>query len=89
MHLVGYDAASEILGGIPVNTLKDWRAKGRGPRSAVIAGHVRYRVDDLHAWLDEQFDQHPTTPAFEPLGRRKLNTHTHTHARAGMTGGAL
>lgn len=42
--IVGFDVASKILGGVPINTLKDWRAKGRGPRSAVIAGKVRYRA---------------------------------------------
>lgn len=68
--LVGYDAASKILGGVPINTLKDWRAKGRGPRSAVIAGKVRYRVADLEAWLDAQFDQPPEKPTFTPLGKR-------------------
>jgi len=74
--LVGYDGASEILG-VPVNTLKDWRAKGRAPRSAVIAGHVRYRVADLLDWLDQQFDQdhqQSTGPALEPLGHRRKMT---------------
>lgn len=71
--IVGYEGASKRLGGVPINTLKDWRAKGRGPRSAVIAGKVRYRVADLDAWLNEQFDQQstPTSAAvFTPLGKR-------------------
>jgi hypothetical protein len=69
--IVGFDVASKILGDVPINTLKDWRAKGRGPRSAVIAGRVRYRVADLEAWLDEQFEQQsPQAPTFTPLGKR-------------------
>lgn len=70
--IVGYAEASKILGGVPVNTLKDWRAKGRGPRSAVIAGRVKYRVSDLCAWLDAQFE--PAEVTFTPLGRRKKGT---------------
>ncbi|WP_082983315.1 helix-turn-helix domain-containing protein [Mycobacterium sp. 1423905.2] len=70
-NIVGYDAASKILGGVPINTLKDWRAKGRGPRSAVIAGKVRYRVADLEGWLDKQFEQRPAeSMPFTPLRKR-------------------
>jgi hypothetical protein len=87
--IVGYDGASEILGGVPINTLKDWRAKGRGPRSAVIAGKVRYRVVDLESWLNEQFEQQPseTTPMFTPLGRRS-RCESSTLKPANVIGGA-
>jgi predicted DNA-binding transcriptional regulator AlpA len=40
---------------IPVNTLKDYRQRGRGPRSAVIGGKIRYRRSDVGEWLDAQF----------------------------------
>lgn len=69
--IIGYAAVSKMLGGVPINTLKDWRAKGRGPQSAVIAGKVRYRVSDVENWLNEQFEQQSTeAPAFTPLGAR-------------------
>ncbi|POX92300.1 hypothetical protein C3477_27410 [Mycobacterium kansasii] len=71
-QLVDYWGASEILGGVAVATLRDWRAKGRGPRSAVIAGKVRYRVADLEAWLDQQFDPQAADTAFAPLGKRGM-----------------
>lgn len=73
--LLGYEEASNLLG-IPVNTLKDYRAKGKGPRSAVICGKVKYRRADVLAWIDECFEA--TTKGgtkrrpFNPTGRRQL-----------------
>lgn len=74
--LMGYEGTSALLDGVLVNTLKDWRAKGKGPRSAVIGGKVKYRRDDVLDWIDEQFDKtargsRVATP-FEPLGKRSL-----------------
>lgn len=64
---------------VPVNTLKDWRAKGgvRGPRSHLIGGRVMYRQADVFAWLDDQLVQTGkggavSEPTFTPLGRRSL-----------------
>lgn len=75
---MGYGEVSELTG-IPVYTLKDYRAKGdKGPRSAVIAGKVKYRRGDVLVWIDEQFEKSgkggPVTPAkrFSPLGNRSL-----------------
>lgn len=71
--LIGYNEASDLTG-VPVNTLKDYRAKGKGPRSAVIGGRVRYRRADVLAWIDEQFEQTVRgagiKPAFSPLRNR-------------------
>ncbi len=67
------------LTGVPVNTQKDWRAKGgkKGPRSAVIGGKIKYRRTDVMAWLDEQFGEPAEhlvkpVPKFTPLGKRSL-----------------
>lgn len=75
--LLGYAEVSSFTG-IPVNTLKDWRGKGKGPRSAVIGGHVRYRHADVLDWINEQFEKSSKggkavddDPVFTPLGRRK------------------
>ena len=38
-----------------IGTLRFWRHKGIGPRSARIGRRVMYRESDLQAWLDEQF----------------------------------
>lgn len=65
---------------VPVNTLKDWRAKGgaRGPRSHLVGGRVMYRQSDVFAWLDDQLAATAkggaeSVPMFHPLGRRSLS----------------
>lgn len=79
--LMGYEEVSNLTG-IPVNTLKDYRAKKKagGPPSAVVCGKVRYRRADVLAWLDEQFEQggrrSKPVPAFTPLGRHKRSLAT-------------
>jgi predicted site-specific integrase-resolvase len=46
------DQVSEIVGR-PVTTLKDWRRKGRGPRSAIVEGRVMYRQSDVYQWVSD------------------------------------
>jgi len=50
---VKIDGASEISG-VPVGTLRFYRATNQGPRSYTVAGRLWYDVADLEAWLDEQ-----------------------------------
>ncbi len=73
--LLGYDEVATLLG-IPVNTLKDYRAKGKGPRSAVIGGKVKYRKSDVLTWVDDRFAESAKGAAvnrgFKPLGKRSL-----------------
>lgn len=38
--------------GVPVRTLYQWRYKGLGPPGLRIGRHVRYRPEDVEAWLD-------------------------------------
>lgn len=42
--------------GVPVNTLRFWRANSRGPRSAKLGKRVVYRESDVQAWIDAQFE---------------------------------
>lgn len=37
--------------GIPKNTLYQWRAKEYGPKGIRMGKYVRYRVDDVQAWV--------------------------------------
>lgn len=39
---------------IPVRTLRLWRHEGRGPRAFRIGKHLRYRRQDVAAWIDEE-----------------------------------
>ena len=43
---------SELLG-IPVGTLYQWRYTGKGPRSARLGRHLRYRPADVEVWVEE------------------------------------
>ena len=40
--------------GIPIRTIYSWRTRGRGPRALKIGRHLRFRRDDVDAWLAEQ-----------------------------------
>lgn len=40
--------------GVPARTLEDWRYKGRGPAFCRVGKHVRYRREDVEAWLESQ-----------------------------------
>lgn len=47
--------------GIPRGTLYAWRYKGEGPRGFRVGKHVRFRAEDIEAWLADQAD--PETAA--------------------------
>lgn len=40
--------------GVPVNTLYQWRSKGYGPTGRRVGKYVRYRPEDVDAWVEEQ-----------------------------------
>ncbi len=42
--------ASRILG-VPVTTLRTWRARNRGPMSFKCRGRILYDTHDLHSWF--------------------------------------
>lgn len=42
--------------GIPVRTVYAWRYRGEGPKGYKIGRHVRYRPEDVEAWLEGQAD---------------------------------
>ncbi|WP_026316522.1 helix-turn-helix transcriptional regulator [Actinokineospora enzanensis] len=37
---------------LPEKTLAEWRHKGTGPAFVRMGKHVRYRPEDIAAWLD-------------------------------------
>jgi len=45
--------------GIPVNTLYQWRHKGEGPRAIRVGRHLRFRREDVDAWLERNADPTP------------------------------
>ncbi len=36
---------------VPVATLYYWRCRGEGPESSRLGRHVRYRAEDVRAWV--------------------------------------
>lgn len=38
----------------PVSTLWGWRSKGQGPRAMKLGRELRYKREDVEAWLEEQ-----------------------------------
>ena len=36
---------------VPVKTLYQWRYQGEGPRAYRVGRHLRYRWEDVEAWL--------------------------------------
>jgi DNA-binding transcriptional MerR regulator len=41
---------------VPVHTLYSWRMQGYGPRARKIGKYLRYRAEDVVAWLDQLDD---------------------------------
>lgn len=51
--LMTIEDLSDYLG-IPVNTLYKWRTKGYGPAGRRVGKYVRYRPEDVDAWVEAQ-----------------------------------
>lgn len=55
-NLMTMDEVSEMTR-IGVNTLRWYRHRSEGPKSAKIGGRVMYRRADVEAWLDAAFEE--------------------------------
>ena len=53
MKLLQGEDVAELLG-VPVATLANWRASGKGPPYLRVGRHVRYRATDVETWIDSQ-----------------------------------
>jgi excisionase family DNA binding protein len=42
---------------VPVGTLYQWRHRHYGPAGRRVGRHVRYRPEDVEAWLDSLDDE--------------------------------
>jgi excisionase family DNA binding protein len=52
-NLLNETRAAEYLG-LSVRTLQAWRVRGGGPVFVKLGRAVRYRPDDLNAWITER-----------------------------------
>jgi hypothetical protein len=51
--LVDEKAAALYLGH-PPKTLRNWRSDGKGPAFSKLEGSIRYRMSDLHAYVESR-----------------------------------
>jgi DNA-binding transcriptional regulator YiaG len=42
--------------GVPLQTVRQWRMKGTGPRGMAIGRYVRYRLSDVLDWEESRVD---------------------------------
>lgn len=52
-RLLSIDDLSAYLQ-VPVNTLYQWRKTHKGPAGFRVGKYVRYRPDDVDAWITQQ-----------------------------------
>lgn len=52
--LLNTEEVSQMLGGVPLTTLKRWRTERTGPAPLHIGRHVRYRQSVVEAWLAQK-----------------------------------
>ena len=52
-RLLSTDEVARILV-VPVSTLYCWRYKGTGPKAYRVGKHLRFRLSDVMAWLEDQ-----------------------------------
>ena len=50
-RLLSTDEVARLLV-VPVTTLYTWRYKGTGPKAYRVGKHLRYRLADVVAWLE-------------------------------------
>lgn len=53
LPLLNQKQAAEALA-VPPRTLEGWRTRGGGPPFVRIGRHVRYRLRDLEAWIEDR-----------------------------------
>ncbi len=57
---IGIEQLAEELG-VPVRTVYRWRTTGKGPRGGTFGKHVRFRREDVDAWMESRLEAR--TPA--------------------------
>jgi predicted DNA-binding transcriptional regulator AlpA len=54
-QIIAQPDLAEMLGR-SLSTLRYWRHNGYGPRSFLLGGRVCYKVEDVEAWLEQQYN---------------------------------
>jgi excisionase family DNA binding protein len=56
---LSWDELAELLQ-VPEKTVYSWRYRGEGPRGVIVGRHLRYRPQDVDAWLEARTGPAPT-----------------------------
>jgi excisionase family DNA binding protein len=43
--------------GVPMQTLYQWRVRGGAPRAVKVGRHLRFRREDVDAWVERHSDE--------------------------------
>lgn len=54
-HLISPAELAAALG-VPLATIYTWRSRGYGPPAVKVGKHLRWRREDVEAWLEERRD---------------------------------
>lgn len=54
-RLLSTEELAEFLG-VPEQSVRKWRYLGTGPRGVKVGRHVRYRMSDVLAYLEQHAD---------------------------------
>jgi excisionase family DNA binding protein len=54
-RLITVQELAELLQ-VPPKTLYSWRYRGEGPRGIMVGRHLRYRPQEVAAWLEMQME---------------------------------
>lgn len=57
-QLMGTEGVAAYLD-VPIATVRKWRYEGTGPRGIKVGRLVRYRREDVDAWLELRADPRP------------------------------
>jgi excisionase family DNA binding protein len=62
MPMTGYMTTEQVADylAVPVNTLYQWRSRGFGPRAARVGRHLRWKRDDVDAWMTARAETRPS-----------------------------
>jgi len=52
-HLLTVKDLADLLS-VPADTIYRWRYVGTGPTAIKVGRHLRFRIQDVEAWLDER-----------------------------------
>jgi excisionase family DNA binding protein len=55
-RLLSIEEVASLLG-IPTQTLYDWRTRRKGPKALRVGRYVRYRREDVRAWIEAQLER--------------------------------